>query len=189
MRRFFLALALVGCGIACGAHSSRGPQVRSEFTLDDAKLFEDGVDLIETPEQLEGQWKLDWDRDLDRRINQSDTIALGTVSTLRTDTDLEHRTNYQIVMNVESTLEGDRPGSELTLTSREGASGYSSIEEHKDQLLSRKLVAFVKYAKNENGTVIWHFHLSAPSKAVLDRVAVFDAQKHSSQIQVIEHRE
>lgn len=183
-------LAVVLWGLGCASQSAQGPRPRSEFTADDAKSFEDGADLIEDPDQLEGQWRLDWDRDLDRRIAQSDLIVLGTVTTLRAETDLEHHTSYQIVLGIERALEGDKPKGELTLTSREGASGYSSVVEHHDRFLNRQLVAFLKYAAGpEGGPVIAHFHLSVPSKVVLERVAAYDAKKRPTSVQIVERRE
>jgi hypothetical protein len=189
MRIRFSWLALALCWAACGSQTAQGPRVRSEFTVDDAVLFEDGVDLIEDPEQLVGQWKVDWDRDLDRRVAQSDLVALGTVTTLHADVDLEHRTTYQIVFRIERTLEGERPPSEIILVSRQGAGGYASVTEHRDHLLERKLAVFVKYAPGEAGAVVGHFHLSAPSKVVLQRMEQYEAQKHPASVRIIEHRQ
>jgi hypothetical protein len=184
-----LCFLIVLCGSACSSQAAQGPRPRSPFTADDAALFEDGIDLIENPDQLEGQWKTDWDRDLDRRIAQSDFVALGSVTTLRDDSDLESRTSYQIVLAIERTLAGDAHGSELTLISRQGSGGYSSVEKQRKQLLGRKLTAFVKYAAGDGDSVVSHFHLSAPSSAVLERVGASETRKHPTSVQVIEHRD
>jgi hypothetical protein len=176
---------VLGC-MAC-AHGAQGPRAHAEFSPSDAALFEDGLDLIEDPDQLEGQWKSDWDRDLDRRVAQSDVIAVGTVTMLRADVDLDRRTSYHLVLSVERTLEGKAPG-ELILVSREGAAGYASVGDHSGDVLNRKLLAFVRYAAGPDDSVIVHFHLSVPSQTVLQRVDQYEAQKRPSQVQVIEHR-
>jgi hypothetical protein len=188
LNRFVLSMMIVG-GAACGSQSAQGPRPSTELNAEQAALFGDGVDLIEDPEQLEGSWRTDWDRDLDRRVLESDLIVIGTVSTLRAEVDLDHRTSYQLVLGVERTLEGKAPGSELTLTSREGAAGYASIKDHSDHVLERKLVAFVKYAAGSGDAVVAHFHLSAPSQVVLQRVDQYEAQKHPASVQIIEHRQ
>ncbi|MFI5306169.1 MAG: hypothetical protein ACHQ53_02390 [Polyangiales bacterium] len=186
--RFWTCAGPLTIVLACAAcaHHAQGPSAHAEFSSDDAALFEDGVDLIEDPGQLEGQWKTDWDRDLDRRIAQADVIAVGTVTTLRADVDLDRRTSRHLVLAVERTLEGKAP-SELILVSREGAAGYASIGDHSGDVLNRKLLAFVRYAAGPDDSVIAHFHLSVPSDTVLQRVDQYEAQKRPSQVQIIEH--
>ena len=187
MLRVAIVLGLLGVA-SCGA--SRGSSMRphAEFTAEDARLFEDGVDLIENPDQLEGQWKLDWDRDLDRRVAQSDLIVIGTVNTLRDDVDLDQNTSYQIVLATERALVGEKPGSEMILISRQGATGYSSVQEHRGHLLGRKLIAFVRYAIGENDAAVAHFHLSSPSEAVTARIDTFEAQRRPSSVKIVEHK-
>jgi hypothetical protein len=188
LSRSTLLLMVLSCA-ACGAQGAQGPQPKSEFSVQDAALFEDGVDLIEDPNQLEGQWRTDWDRQLDQRIAQSDLVALGTVTTLRADVDLEQRTSYQVVVAVERTLEGKASGGDLNLVTRQGSGGYAGIDSHSTQLLNRKVVAFVKYAAGPDNAVIAHFHLSVSSQPVLDRVNAFETRKQPNQVKIIEHQQ
>src|SRR4051794_29404001 len=109
-------LAVAGCGGSQGMHGKLRPS--SEFTPRDSGLFEDGVDLIDDPQGLEGQWRDDWENDLNERIARSDVIAVGSVNTLRTDVDLEHQTSYRVVFAFERKLVGEPPSSELNLLSR-----------------------------------------------------------------------
>jgi hypothetical protein len=182
------ALAVAGCGGSQGMHGKVRPS--SEFTPRDTGLFEDGVDLIEDPQGLEGQWRDDWENDLNERIARSDVIALGSVNTLNTDLDLEHQTSYRVVFAFEHRLVGEPPASELNLVSRGGAPGFSSIERDRANILNRKLVVFMKYAAagaKGDTAVVTHFHLSPPSDVVLDRIGRFKESKEPSHVQVIEH--
>jgi hypothetical protein len=183
--------ALIVCG-ACGGSQGMHGKFRpsSEFTTRDTGLFEDGVDLIEDPQGLEGQWRDDWESDLNDRIARSDVIAVGTVNTLRTDLDLEHNTNYRVVFDFERSLQGEPPSNELNLASRTGAPGYSSIDRDHDKILNRRFIVFMKYAPGSEGdeeAVIAHFHLSPLSQVVLERITQFKESKEPTHIRVIEH--
>lgn len=189
-----LAVALVlapSASIAgCGSAATQGkPQVTSPFGVREAQLFEDGVDLIETPEGLEGQWRNDWENDLNERISASDLIASGTVTTLRADVDLEKRTSYRVVFAVERVFKGQKPASELMLVTTAGAGGYGSIERDRQHMLGRSMVVFLKYAAGPEGQgVVSHFHLSPPSNTVLARIREFEAQKEPNRVIVVEHK-
>jgi hypothetical protein len=186
-----IALASALALSACGGSKQGKPTVTSEFGVREAQLFEDGVDLIEDPSGLEGQWRDDWENDLNERISKSDLIASGTVTTLRTDVDLEKRTSYRVVFAVEHVFKGEKTAPELTLVSIAGAGGYASIERDREHMLNQKLVAFVKYAEAPQGSgaeVISHFHLSPPSDVVLARIREFDARKHPNRVIVVEHK-
>lgn len=182
------ALAMASCGGSSGMHGALRPS--SEFTTRDTGLFEDGVDLIEDPQGLEGKWRDDWENDLNERIARSDVIALGSVSTLSTDQDLEHQTSYRVVFAFERGLVGEPPASEMNLVSRGGAPGFASIERDRANLLNHKLVVFMKYAAagaDDKTAVVTHFHLSPPSDVVLERIGSFKQSKEPSHVEVIEH--
>jgi hypothetical protein len=192
-----LALSMAGWA-GCGASAVQGkPQVTSEFGVREGQLFEDGIDLIEDPQGLEGQWRDDWENDLNERISKSDLIASGTVTTLRTDIDLEKHTSYRVVFAIERVFKGEKPSSELTLVSIAGAGGYASIERDRQHMLSRKMVVFLKYADASAGSgsaasgndVIAHFHLSPPSDVVLARVREFDDHKRPNRVIIVEHKD
>jgi hypothetical protein len=183
-----IALALASCGGSQGMHGKMRPS--SEFTSRDTGLFEDGVDLIEDPQGLEGQWRDDWENDLNERIARSDVIALGSVNTLRTDLDLDHQTSYRVVFAFERGLVGEPPAKELNLVSRSGAPGFSSIERDHANMLNHKFVVFMKYAvagQKDETAVATHFHLSPPSDVVLERIGTFKESKEPSHVRVIEH--
>jgi hypothetical protein len=178
------ALALV-CA-ACGGSQSNAI-VPGAFTPEHALLFDDGVDLIEDPEALQGRWKADFDRELDQRAEEADVVVSGVVSTVRVEQDPELRSTYHLLFRVDSALKGEPQKSELQLSAREGARGYGSVVQHRDRILERPLVAFVRYAAGENGALIPHFHLSAPSPTVTTALQRREAADNPHRVKVIEH--
>jgi hypothetical protein len=162
---FFPALVAVlspGCGGGTGSI-----RVTSEFTSEDAELFEDGFDFVKEPAALEGQWLEDWQREIKSRVANSDFIATVTVTTLRTDVNPERQTSFRVVANVERKLYGSIPGSELQLTVDEKAVGYASVKDNQDLYLNQVFVAYLKWYEKPDGEVAAHWHLSPASEGIV----------------------
>jgi hypothetical protein len=178
-----VALALAGGG--CGGSKPGGPDPEYPLTPQQAALFDDGVDMLETPEALQDTWRSDWDRETHERIAQSDQIVLGDVTTVRTQEDPGQAVSYYVVISVKRTLFGSPAGHELVLTARESAAGYGQLAEQRDRLLRKSVVAFVKYAK-EGELIVPHFHLAMPSQAVF--AAIEQQNKNSgNEVRIITH--
>ena len=150
-------------------------------------LFDDGVDLIEDPDALQGRWKDEWERELDDRIAQSDFVSTGAVKTIRVEVNPEGRESYHLTFEVDRNLKGNAPRGQISLSSRGGASGYASLDQYRERMLNRELVAFVRYAKEQSGAVVTHFHLAPPSEAIKRGIGRSEAGPHKKHIQVIEH--
>jgi len=178
-----LLLLLHACG---GSQASVKPL---EFTPRHAVLFDDGVDLIEDPDALQGRWKSDWDQELDERMAHADFVSSGMVKTIRVEVDPEGRATYHLMFEVSRDLKGDAPRDQISLASREGAAGYSSLEQHRDRILNRGLVAFVRKAKDASGAIVAHFHLMPPSAAISRSMDRQQKGHRGKQIQVIEHHQ
>ncbi len=183
MRGALISLLLVG---ACASDPALRKEPLPPLTEAQAQLFDDGVDLMEDPAALEGRWYDEWSQDLERRLSESDEVVVGTVRTVRADVDLSRRTSYRVVFAVERVLRG-KPGKELTLASREGAVGYSSMERYRQRLLERRFVAFIKRAGDESAPDVRHFHLTPPSPQLDQRLERFEADQRPQVIKVIEH--
>jgi hypothetical protein len=158
----FAGVLLAGCG--GGVRSMR---VTSEFTSEDAELFEDGFDFVKEPGALEGQWLDDWQKEIKARVANSDFIAVVTVTTLRTDVDLDRQVSYRVVGDIERRLYGDLSDSEIELTTDKKAIGYASVKDNQDSILNRVFVAYVKWYENEDGEVAGHWHLSPGSEGIV----------------------
>lgn len=185
LARVIAVLLLFASPLGCGG-TQKFPEP-GEFTPEHARLFDDGLDLIEDPEALQGAWKSDFEVELDRRASEADLVVSGKVTTLRVEQDPEMRSNFHLLFHPEVTLKGETDDSELQLSSREGAAGYGSVQQHGERMLDRNFVAFVRYAKDENGARVAHFHLSAPSPLVTRTLERRDAKDNPHRVQVIEH--
>lgn len=178
-------MLLLAGAMACGG-SSTLPEP-GEFTPEHAQLFDDGVDLIEDPDALQGAWKSDFEIELDRRAAEADLIVSGKITTLRVEQDPEQRSTFHLLFHNAVTMKGETSESELALASREGAAGYGSVQQHGERLLERNFVAFIRYARDETGARVAHFHLSVPSPLVTQTVERRDAKDNPHRVQVIEH--
>lgn len=181
------ALCLLPFAYACGAQAV-GAAEPGEFTSRHADLFDDGADLIDNPEGLQGRWLSEWGADVSERLAEADWVATGKVTTIHVEVDPENRATYHVVFQVDRALKGEPPRRELSLSSRKGAAGYASLEQHRGHLLDRGFVAFVRYA-SDTGARVPHFHLMPPSGPVLRAVERYDAKQHPHRVQVIEHRQ
>ena len=158
-----LALAI---GTGCGA-SRPGPAVSSPFSERDAQLFDDGVDLMEDPDALHGQWRIDWERELTQRLDRSDAIVEGEIISTHVDSDPDQRKSYRVVLTVRKVHRGflERGATEVSLTAREGSLGYGSVASNPERILRLPFVAFMKYVEGPTHPVA-HFHLTPPSIAL-----------------------
>ena len=176
------------CVAACGGSGKRVVQP-GEFTAQHAALYDDGVDLIEDPDSLQGRWRSDWEVELDQRLDDADLVALGKVTALREEINPEGRATYHLLFRVDRAYRGKPRGQEISLASREGAAGYASVEQHREHVIERELVAFVRYAVNPTtGAVAPHFHLMPPSAAVTRGIQRHDAKLNPHRVKVIEHK-
>lgn len=156
------ALALVACGAAAPAL-----RVTSPFTAEHAAVFDDGADFVARPDALDGDWREDWDRDMQKRVGFSDLICVVTVNTLRTDTDLDRNTTYRLIAHVDRMLYGESPGEEESLVVREGSDGYASIDGNDRRILNKSFVLFLKWYQPPTGPIAAHWHLSPASQQIL----------------------
>jgi hypothetical protein len=179
-----LAIVIMIVTAACGG-SQKGPTISSPFEARDAQLFDDGMDLMQDPDSLHGQWRADWEGELTERIERSDVVVEGEVIAVHEDSDPDKRTSYRVVLTVERVHQGRMDSSETSLIAREGALGYRSIAANPERLLRRPFVAFIKYAEAP-GRPVAHFHLTPPSTA-LQRG--FEAGNKSKTVHVVRRKE
>ena len=177
------------CALACGGSEKRVAQP-GEFTTEHAALYDDGVDLIEDPDALQGKWRSDWEVELDRRLDDADLVALGKVTTLREEINPEGRATYHLLFRVDRAYRGKPRGDEISLAAREGAAGYASVQQYREHVIERMLVAFVRYAVNPTtGEVSPHFHLMPPSAAVTRGIQRYEEKQNPHRVKVIEHKQ
>ena len=141
--------------------------------------------MLADPGALQDSWRSDWERETRERIKQSDAIALGDVTTVRTQEDPGQAVSYYVVVSVKKTLLGESVGNELVLTARESAAGYGNLADQRDRLLRMSVIAFVKYAK-EGSAVVPHFHIAIPSQPLYSAI---DEHKRrgGNEVKIITH--
>jgi len=170
----FLLLALLAAP-ACGGGTTEVHL--SPFTAEHAEVFEDGVDFVADPENLEGRWREDWSRDLDRRVTWADVIAMVTIRTLRTDTDPDRQTTFRLIAEAGRELLGDIP-EEVELKVHQHEVGFGTVEGNHRQILDQEFIAFLKWYETENGDVAAHWHLSPGSDPVVSRTEYLIERRH-----------
>ena len=161
-----LAVSVAACGSA-----SPAVEPTSEFTEAHALAFEDGIDVVGDPEALEGRWRDEWSRELQMRVADADLLAIVTVKTIRTDTNLDRESTYRLIVDVNRVLLGQPPRGELSLASSQRSRGFASVDANIRRVLDQRFVAYIKWYLNEHGTVAPHWHLAPATDAVVRRTS------------------
>jgi len=161
----------------------------SEFTEEHAEFFEDGVDYVANPDALEGRWREEWQREMEKRLEYSDFIGVVTVTTLRTDIDPGRRTSFRLMTAVDKRLFGEAPKGGITLLVRDGQPGYETVAGNQRRILDEHFVAFVKWYEDDNELISAHWHLSPASDIILDRVQelILRREDATSRVRVVTH--
>jgi hypothetical protein len=156
-------LALAACGPAPAAI-----RVTSPMSEDELRVFDHGVDFVDDPEILAGQWRRSWSDDLQARVGSADLILLTRINSAQATRIPDVGPSYRLDTAPDSALFGT--SADIDLVSAEDDSGYSSIDRNQPRLLTNDFVLFVKWYQAEGGTIGAHWHLSPATEAVLSRV-------------------
>ncbi len=135
-------------------------------------FFDDGVDLVEDPQSLSGEWGFRQQNWLDGRIQLADSIAIVDIQTIQTKVDATGRQFKSLHIVVAEQLYGKNPTKDVSLQSPETAPGYPLILRHERHLQGR-FIAFVRWFRTGEDTaeaIGHHFHLSPASEALLAEV-------------------
>lgn len=169
-RSFCFALLLASCG-GSGVHSGA---VSGPLLEGDEALFDGGVEYVDDPEKLTGRWRDDWHRELGERIERSDAIFRGEVSSTRVGVDGEGHRFVDIRFEVEEVYLGKTRGAvEVRSSARDP--GHRTIERRADSLFGEEFLVFVKWVREED-RVRGRFHLVTASRSVVSAVG-FDLGK------------
>lgn len=162
-------IALSGCGAAA-------PEVVvTPMTPEHEVAFENGVDFIDDPRLLEGSWLDTWESEVEHRVTLSDAIAVVRITTVRHDTDLEHHDSYHLVATVVSVRYGTLSG-EVSLGTRQGEVGFGTVAGNDERILTPPadhpdhFILFLKWTRDESGSLVARWHLSPAGTAVVQRV-------------------
>jgi hypothetical protein len=158
-----VALAVAACGPAPVAVRVTSPTTELEL-----RVFDHGVDFVDDPEILAGQWRRNWGDELQARVGSADVIMLTRVNSAQATRIPDVGPSYRLDVAPSGTLFGDL--SDVDLVSAEDHPGYSSIDRNQSRLLAGDFVLFVKWYRADDGSIDAHWHLSPASEAVVSRV-------------------
>jgi len=154
-------LLTVGCG--------GGFKVGSPWNPNEARFFDDGIDLIKQPSKLGGEWAYNHDEELDARVNLGDLTAVVQVLTVQTTTDLDGKEAKRIEAQFTDVWYGETPTPKVFLQSSKDSLGYPLILRHERHLTGEFLI-FIRWFDREDGTLGHHFHLSPASTEMRKKV-------------------
>ena len=158
-----LLAVIAGFAIGCASRSSNAPP--SEFTASDAALFDDAVDLAESPVIADDVWG-----PFAHRVGRADLIAVIRVESLSSDL-VRRRSAYRIAVRIEERLKGDH-ATDLILRVEDQQPGYRTVQANEERLLRDPFIAFIKW-ETETGSSeapVSRWHLSPASEEARQQV-------------------
>lgn len=169
VRHLALALACLTLVASCGASAPR--IVATPMTEAEVVVFENGVDYIDDPTLLEGNWLETWDREIELRVRSADVVAYVRITTMRTDTDLEHRNTHRLIAHLDSVRFGEPGTEDIELVVREDDPGFDTVHEQDRRILNQRFVAFVRWSQSSaDAPIVARWHLAPASERIVRRV-------------------
>lgn len=159
----FLALLFISC-------SSNVNQVYPTRSWDKSlnKFFDDGIDFVLNPENLEGTWAQNYSDELDARVEYSDLIATVKINTIREDIDLENHKVRRLYGNIIKIYKGKNYNTEeIQLSVEEGKASFDIILQNERRILNNAFVAYVHWFNDEKNITKNHWHISPATKSVV----------------------
>ncbi len=162
-----LSLSLAALGlVACGA-AIPPARVTSPTTPEELRVFEHGVDLVDDPEILAGQWRASWGAELEQRVGAADVIELVRVNSVQATRIPDQGASYRLDIEPSRALLGVQTDVDLLTVETDG--GYVSVDRNQTRLLSTDFVLYVKWYRADDGATAAHWHLSPATPAVVQR--------------------
>lgn len=173
--------ALVSVGAACTPPKApSGPtRPQSEWAGPEAQLLDDGIDVGALPLGDTPPGRDEASEELiPRRMDVSDAVVLAKVIAVSTEPIGANKKRYRLELATVETLSGTAPDHAIVLTVEPSAPAFGTVRALEARLIGRKLVMFFRqYAAEDGGDPITHFHLSAPTKPVLEAVSLQSTKK------------
>jgi hypothetical protein len=162
-----LVAALLGAVVACGGASAVNV---TPTTPEQRRVLDHGVDFVEDPEVLEGQWRQDWSRELELRISAADIVAIVDVLSIQTSRIPDQGNAIRVHVRRQRALLPSDPPEEFDLVVPEGEGGYNLVYRNQPRLLRGQHVLFAKWYRDDQQALQLHWHLSPATDPVVRRV-------------------
>ncbi len=180
MKRLRGAIAIaVSFGVfGCGGGFATGRPWNAEA---EASVFDDGVDLVDDPAKLSGEWETAAQMALQHRASSADMTAIVDISSIQTTKDVDGTEARRISVDLVELLYGATPEKTITFESAATALGNSLIVRH-EQRLDGAFIVFVRWFDRPDGTVGSHFHFSpsSPADQALVRAEIAERTKRET---------
>ena len=178
--RYALPLALLLLACPKANVDPRAPaKPETAWTGSEAVLFDDGVDVGALPvgdvaptrdESSEAQ--------IPARIDAAEGVILAKVISVSTEPSGD-RKRYRIELQIEGEPYSGMapPDMPFALALEPEAPAYGTIRALDARLIGRKLIVFYRRYATDDGTAVYHFHLSPPTKAVMEAIQLHTTRK------------
>jgi len=169
-----LALWTAVLALACGPSKpvATGPtRPLAQWTGEEAELFDDGIDIGAVPGSTGTSTADDSEVKAANRTIKGDGVVIAKVVGVSSEPVGEKR-RFRLELRVEGkVLAGSAIDSPFTLVVEPSAPSFGTVRGQDTQLIGAKFVVFYRrYAADDGGDPITHFHLSATDKRVLDAI-------------------
>ena len=163
-----LVLATSLTASACGSTSTA--RVARPITAAQAAVYDNGIDYVDNPALLEGNWLETWEREIDQRVTDSDVVSYVTISTIRTDADLERRETFRLTAHSDSIRFGTVEEDFVIVSARTDA-GFGTVRGNDTRILNNRFVLFLRHVQDEvDGPITTRWHMSPASEPIVRRV-------------------
>lgn len=182
IRSFRHALALALLIAACGK-SNKDPRTPAKpdtaWTGSEALLFDDGIDVGALPV---GDVAPSRDESNEAQIPSRIDAAEGVVAAKFIGVSTEpsgDRKRYRLELLAEGEPMAGMapPDSPFALALEPEAPAYGTIRALDARLIGRKIIVFYRRYSTDDGAAVIHFHLSPPTKAVLQAIELHTTRK------------
>ena len=163
-----LMLATSLAANACGSTSTA--LVVRPITAAQAAVYDNGIDYVDNPALLEGHWLETWEQEIDQRVTESDVVSYVTISTIRTDADLERRETFRLTAHSDSIRFGTVEEDFVIVSARTDA-GFGTVRGNDTRILNNRFVLFLRHVQDEvDGPITTRWHMSPASEPIVRRV-------------------
>lgn len=180
--RFVVLSAVLLLG-ACkpSAGGPKGPtHPVAEWAGEEKQLFDDGIDVGALPSGNVPPSRDESNEALiPRRMDTADAVVLTKVIGVHSEP-VGDKKRYRVEVAVEGSplFAANAPPESFSLTFGPESSSYGTVRAVEARLIGRKLVVFYReYAGEEGDPSVLHFHISPPTKAVLDAIELHKTRK------------
>jgi hypothetical protein len=184
IRRLLLTLLMAVLALACGPSKpvAVGPtRPHAQWTGEEAELFDDGIDIGAVAGSNANASPDDEVKAANRAI-KGDGVVVAKVVGVSSEPVGEKR-RFRLELRVEgNALAGAKIDSPFTLVVEPSAPAFGIVRTQDTQLIGARFVVFYRrYAADDGGDPITHFHLSATDKRVLDAIERAKTKKQVEQ--------